>query len=416
MTSKILKIIILLLFVSFFIAPTFLGLKIRPSNIFIILLAFWQLSFFRSSQKIKVPFNSNYIFLITIFTFFTFINFDKFYFLKGVSACILLFICYLQYKITYKLIYSNIPFYVETAIVFMINIGFIYLSLVVIGLFLNAFGISNNLVAPNWQSALNEETEVNPSIIGYHTLTAGYLSSIGVLLVGRILFYNETNIMIGLFQLSIYIVALISSYSRGAWISFCIGSIILFFFYFRAKLFKFFFRKILLLLLLVIGIIVLIFYASTNIQDIISVQMLNLISTDQGTGYYRMSMWEQMLGDIIDFPIWGRGGGAFLKFISYEGSPSENYFLEIFQSSGLFGLLAVILPIIIVIGKSLKLIFMHKKSFEPLLIMIFAANIGLLFPILTTPGAWGGFYWFMFALWVSIVTHFESKLSKKNTK
>ena len=243
MTSKILKIIILLLFVSFFIAPTFLGLKIRPSNIFIILLAFWQLSFFRSSQKIKVPFNSNYIFLITIFTFFTFINFDKFYFLKGVSACILLFICYLQYKITYKLIYSNIPFYVETAIVFMINIGFIYLSLVVIGLFLNAFGISNNLVAPNWQSALNEETEVNPSIIGYHTLTAGYLSSIGVLLVGRILFYNETNIMIGLFQLSIYIVALISSYSRGAWISFCIGSIILFFFLFQSKTVQIFFSE-----------------------------------------------------------------------------------------------------------------------------------------------------------------------------
>lgn len=397
-----LYLIILLVFIGFFFAPKVNEVTIRPVNVLLLFLIISGIIFKPAPYKIF------FIFLICSFGLFTLINSNKFYFGKGLAASILLFFCFFQYVITFRLVSVNPEVFIEKISDFLIQLSFIYMCVVVFGVLLNIFGIENSLVAPNWQAALYNDAEYTQttSIIGYHTLTACYLASVGVLLVGKLLFLKYKSLFYEIFRLVIIVIGLISSYSRGSWLCFGFGSLLLLFFYFRTHKVKLLSYKIFIPVFLVL-IVYIVISTNDEVFNILNKQFANLVDTEEGgTGYDRLIMWGGMINDIFQNPLVGSGGGAFLQYTTYIGSPSENFFLEIFHSAGLVGFLGVLIPIIILITQSIRIVS-NKNSImqNPRLAIVFAASVGLLIPMFTTPGAWGGFFWLFIGVWAAAVMH-----------
>ena len=147
--------------------------------------------------------------------------------------------------------------------------------------------------------------------------------------------------------------------SRAAWISILLGSVVMF----GRKGLKLIFPLIISISLIIISTIYPIlgnkiqFFLRSTIPNNIWMEFTDFQIS-------RLDIWNTALKSIIDFPIFGTGGGSFPDIYMYETGlwkgHAHNLPLELFLSYGIPAGIIILLPIIYLFIFSTKIIFFNK--------------------------------------------------------
>jgi hypothetical protein len=170
---------------------------------------------------------------------------------------------------------------------------------------------------------------------------------------------NKLNkIITFLFSFS-FILCTILTNSRAAWICILLGSIVMF----GRKGLKLIFPLIILISLIISSTIYPIFGPKIQflLESIIPNNIWNEFTDFQIS---RLDIWNSAFKNIINFPIFGTGGGSFPDIYMYEKGlwkgHAHNLPLELFSSYGIPAGVIIILPIIYLFIFSTKTIFLNR--------------------------------------------------------
>ncbi len=402
--KQLLNYFILTIFLGFALSFKLLGINCRPNFIFVAIMSPYVIYNRHYFTNHIIPYKNSLILFVLIYFLSTLINSGSAFFKNGVIAGLLLVVLYLHYVITNLLLKNSIISSFEKIVDNLITLGTFYGVVVTSGVFLSLLGITDRLVATNWLVAIKGFTPTKGPISGYGPIAAAYLSVIATLTFGKILEEKGRKVLIGVIKFSIMVFAIINSYSRTSWLALIIGIILLYFFRLSSSNKK----NIRNIIYVIFTLITILFLLNKyfNTYFLIFLAKLNLLfDSDTGTGFTRILLWKDMLTDIGNNPILGLGGSAFLKYITFTGEPSENFFIEILHSEGILGALFLFIPIFLIIIRSIKNIKQARnQKYRNLLVLLFSAFISLLISAQVTPAAWGGFFWFFMGLLVSVNT------------
>jgi len=172
---------------------------------------------------------------------------------------------------------------------------------------------------------------------------------------------NKLNIIITfLFSLSFSFCTILTN-SRAAWICILLGSVVMF----GRRGLKLIFPLIISISLLISSTIYPIF--GNKIQFFLrSIIPNNIWLEFTDFQISRLDIWNTALKSIINFPIFGSGGGSFPDIYMYETGlwkgHAHNLFLELFLSYGIPAGIIILLPIIYLFIFSTKAIFFNKST------------------------------------------------------
>lgn len=188
------------------------------------------------------------------------------------------------------------------------------------------------------------------SYLGLVTLVALAMAVMANTLKSRCIFWILTTILI---------VCLLLTFSRGAWIGFLGGLLLMFFISGRWKT---------LLLALLLFIIPISFHASLAEK---AVRGLSLTTGLQSSFFsYRDIYWKVGLQLIRENPFLGKGLGTFMDYcgqrvVAINGDYAHNCYLQIWAESGIFSLLAFLLFLGTILWNGFKAV---KRDHDPLLL------------------------------------------------
>ena len=211
--------------------------------------------------------------------------------------------------------------------------GFFTLLNVVVALYQAAtFDVSVSRVYGLFVTAANRagDSVSNPNVLGSVFMGAAlFFLAFALTQTGR-------NRACNLFFTGFSVVAMTLSLSRSAMIGFLVGVVVLSFFYREQRR-----------LFLAIGLTSLLTLAVTVVvSDMVLTRLLNTLQLSSGTvdanGVVdRYSNWSFMFWRALDSPIFGLGYGDILRRTDYIYTTADNYYVEVFATMGVLGLLGL---------------------------------------------------------------------------
>jgi len=231
-----------------------------------------------------------------------------------------------------------------------------------------AYGIWQSLTKIDFMHTAKRLHEVLPRSTGFfnHYMTfGGYLNMVFPLTFGLLLFGSSKSafsgsrrtlpkrqLLLGLAGLLI-LIALVFTYTRGAWIGFLAG--LVFMAILKSK--KVFFISLVVVILIVVTLAI----SPHSLVSRRAVSIFNLASID------RLSMWKSSLKIVKDYALTGVGWEGFGKIYPEYSSPraywphAHNNFLNVAVESGMLGL-GIFLWLLIVILKSGVTVFKRVED------------------------------------------------------
>ena len=204
------------------------------------------------------------------------------------------------------------------------------------------------------------------------------------------------------------LVNLILTVSRGGYIAIIVSLAVVLIFMYK-KLFK---PKNILIILIILILVISLSVRFLNLDDSMEKFREHTFSVFYGASYYeRLYTYEQSMTMFYQHPIIGQGPGSFGTFVSahpYIIPPDgwaivNNETLEILAETGILGLLAMFIIIIIIIFRSLKAIQMAKEPYyKALLIGLLAAFCGILVQYQTFSILYITHIWFLIGLIIAL--------------
>ena len=164
-------------------------------------------------------------------------------------------------------------------------------------------------------------TNMDPNYVGLPIVAAS------LILIGDLL-YSRKYILVKGVCLTILLLSVIYTASRGTSLSLLVGALIIFYGYMRNK--RLSIGKIMTVLIVIVVVVFLIRYVSANYFDAID----RMTNTDSEYDSGRFELWNMSLQKWMDNPLFGWGLGAGTKFI---GRPSHSTYVQLLLETGIVG-------------------------------------------------------------------------------
>jgi len=200
-------------------------------------------------------------------------------------------------------------------------------------------------------------------------------------------------------------IGVLLSFSRGAWVGFGVGMILL---PFSAryvprqgpKLRTPLWRTVVLLSGTVVGGYFLIVRLMPFMQDVLVERFMTLTMWDQGTMFLRLQNWMKLITDALQSPVFGRGASAYRGLLEAPNVP-ESFLVETFHSAGLVGVAAFVWLQIYLLRQAIRMLHAGEHLQLRWIMPFLVSYAGYFVSIQTNPNAWGGFYWMFVALFAA---------------
>ena len=117
-----------------------------------------------------------------------------------------------------------------------------------------------------------------------------------------------------------------------------------------------------------------------------------------GTGFSRLQLYGAILQDGLKSPLIGQGASAYREVaenLGISGSVAENFAVEFFHSSGLIGLGALLVGILLELRRALRAI---PADESPWRLAVLGLTATVLIGALSNPSFWNGTLWCGLAL------------------
>lgn len=209
-------------------------------------------------------------------------------------------------------------------------------------------------------------------------------------------------------------VGVMLSFSRGAWVGFGIGMILLPFSAryvpqqgpkFRTPLW----RTVVILSGTVVGAYFLIVRMLPYLRDVLIDRLMTLSVWDQGTMFLRYQGWITLITDALQSPVFGRGASAYRGLLEAPNVP-ESFLVETFHSAGLVGVAAFLWVQIYLLRQAIRMLREGRHLQLRWIMPFLVSYAGYFVSIQTNPNAWSGFYWMFVALMAA--TLFQGRIDR----
>jgi len=124
-----------------------------------------------------------------------------------------------------------------------------------------------------------------------------------------------------------------------------------------------------------------------------------------GTVRSRQAIWSEMMADVEQNPLLGRGQDSYLRYMGPDEEGAHNFPMEVLHSTGLFGFVGYLLlhftaPLVAVIWLVTR---PSSDAFAMPLIAVFSAYLSIVFASVTNIVYWNPTYWLFLGLMVAAV-------------
>ena len=189
--------------------------------------------------------------------------------------------------------------------------------------------------------------------------------------------------------------ATLLSLSRGAYLGFAGGLLMIFLFVRKNFLRRWFFA------ITIVGLLLLISYGSLTVDESrspIITRALSLSNFTEASWQGRLYYYQQALDSWKVHPLIGWGTGSFGQLYTYVTVKLPawvgNLEIRMLHDSGFLGVCAFVLFLIMVIGNAMRAVVKTRTSFNRNLLITFLVSfIGLLIAYQATEATWLGFTW-----------------------
>ncbi len=129
------------------------------------------------------------------------------------------------------------------------------------------------------------------------------------------------------------------------------------------------------------------------------VRVLQIANLSSGTGLTRVNLFNALLTDALESPVFGHGASAYRRtseLIGVQGSISENFALEMFHAGGLVAALPFLVGLGLVVMATFRAV--RSAAWGTMALLCLGALIAMLFGAMTNPAAWNASYWVTLAM------------------
>jgi len=399
--------LVLASYLNFFVALDLGPANLRPSMIVLLALAGPWLLLVSRRGRMRVPGFWSVLALVITFWGATLLNYDSPYIQRGVISCLLLALNVMHYiLVTDGLGHASLG-RLDHVVSILIGGGVIYGLSALAGVVLTLLGIPNNLVAVMWLQAYQGAPYEGPMPLnGFGTVTASYLASVLVMLLGRLLYRGRARwyewLGVGVLGLDV-----LNSYSRGAWLGTIVGGGVLIVTLLSQRT-----KRLgrLLAVGFIVGLLSVMLWwvlqvVTPTVTTILQARFGRFFDLDDGTVSDRRRLWLLPWEDLWSSPLIGHGADAYQAFITRPGEVVESLLFEVLHSSGFLGVAFLFMPIL---TQAIRAVHALRRVQHPsvpieLLVMTTGGFATLLAATQTNPAWQGAFYWIVLALWATSV-------------
>lgn len=408
-----------LLFVSMFLDPfrleVFRGLfNIRPSFVVFVIVMPVQACRWRVRREAvwRTPLLYPLAALNGVLLIATAVNFHSPYHLRGFITCILLAVNIGFYLLVYRYA-SGDESRLEELLRFVVSLAALFSIASVVVLFLYQVGFAPARYLMQLRS-LGDWTMTNANTLSARPwlldpTMASYLAAVGVMSLARAVVGQNRRAFFSLAGGAI-LVAVLLSYSRGAWVGFGLGilaTVIVLIATRQRTLISL--RTLALGLGLVVVASLAINFMVPTARSILVSRAVNALNIQRGTGHERLGFWAKITVDGLRSPLIGHGSDAYRallppppKSCAFCGPyVAENATVEIFHGAGVLGLTIYLATLVITIGGAVRAL-RHWRVASPSQRGLAAAAVGGFVAIFVgsqvNPSFWGNLYWSLWAI------------------
>ncbi len=407
------------LFISMFLDPfrleVFRGLfNIRPSFVAFVIVAPIQAYRWRAHKETvwKTPLLFTMLALNGVLLIATAVNVHSPYHLRGFITCILLAVNIAFYVLVYHCAAARRS-HLEELLKFVVTLAAVFSIASVLTLLLYQLGFGPARYLMQLRS-LGDWTMTNANTLSARPwlldpTMASYLAAVGVMSLGRALIGETDRAFFGLASGAMFLAVLLS-YSRGAWLGVGLGLLTMAILLIATRQRPFIGRRSLAFgfaLVVLTGLAI--NFAVPTARSILFARAANALNIQRGTGHERLGFWVKITADGLRSPLIGHGSDSYRallppppKTCSFCGPyVAENATVELFHDAGVAGLaLFLATAVLTVVGAARILRDWGRATASDRARAL--AGMGGFVAILVgsevNPSFWGNLYWSLWAL------------------
>ncbi len=239
--------------------------------------------------------------------------------------------------------------------------------------------------------------------------TGSQMAAVCLLALAKAMQRDERHRVLLWVSAALIFIGVLLSFSRGAWVGFGAGLVLL---PFGAryvppqgpKMRTPIWRTVLVLSGTVVGGYFFIITFLPYLRDVLIARLMTLSAWDQGTMFLRYQNWMLLITDAMGSPILGRGASAYRGLLEAPFVP-ESFLVETFHSAGLVGVAAFVWLQVYLLRRALRQVRAGEHFQMRWILPFLVSYAGYFISIQTNPDAWGAFYWMFVGLFTATLYH-----------
>jgi O-antigen ligase len=133
---------------------------------------------------------------------------------------------------------------------------------------------------------------------------------------------------------------------------------------------------------------------SATVTRIVAARVIDVANISSGTGKARLTLFEALLDDAMDSPIFGHGASAYRQvseLLNVQGSVSENFVLEMFHAGGAMAVVPLLVAALVIGTRLLRSLRLRDQT--GVAATCLAGALALVLGALTNPAGWDTAFW-----------------------